>query len=122
VTTGTTTTVYDGNSLPGVAPNRGDVTLGWQPSRLFLEWETRASSRMPVNDANSERADSWVIHGARAGMVDIVAGPLRVAPHVGVFNLFDRRYMTSVVVNAFGGRFYEPGPPRSVYAGMSAKF
>lgn len=122
VTAGTTTTVYDGNSLPGVAPNRGDVTLSWQPSRLFLEWETRGSSRMPVNDANSERADSWVIHGARAGMVDIVAGPLRLAPHIGVFNLFDRRYMTSVVVNAFGGRYYEPGPPRSVYAGLAAKF
>lgn len=122
VTSGTTTTVYDGNSLPGVAPNRGDITLGWQPSRLFVEWETRASSRMPVNDANSERADSWVIHGTRAGVVDIAAGPFRLAPHVGVFNLFDRRYMTSVVVNAFGGRFYEPGPPRSAYAGISAKF
>ena len=122
VTTGTTTTVYDGNSLPGVAPNRGDVTLGWHPSRLFIDWEIRASSRMPVNDANSERADAWVIHGARAGVIDIVAGPLRLAPHVGVFNLLDRRYMTSVVVNAFGGRYYEPGPPRSFYAGMSARF
>jgi iron complex outermembrane receptor protein len=122
VTTGTTTTVFDGKSLPGVAPNRGDATLGWHPSRLFFEWETRGSSRLPVNDANSERADSWIIHGARAGMVDIVAGPFRFAPHVGVFNLLDRRYMTSVVVNAFGGRYYEPGPPRSVYAGMSAKF
>ena len=29
---------------------------------------------------------------------------------------------TSVVVNAFGGRFYEPGPPRSFYGGMVVKF
>ena len=122
VTTGTTTTVYDGRSLPGVAPSRGDVTVSWQPARVFLDWETKAQSRMPVNDGNSEYAADYVIHGVRGGVNEIAFGPFRFAPHVGVFNLFDRRYMTSVVVNAFGGRYYEPGPPRSVYAGMSAKF
>jgi iron complex outermembrane receptor protein len=122
VTTGATTTVYDGRSLPGVAPNRADVTLSWQPSRFFVDWETKAQSRMPVNDANSEYAADFVIHGLRGGIQDLAFGPFRFAPHVGVFNLFDRAYMTSVVVNAFGGRFYEPGPPRSLYAGMSAKF
>ena len=122
VTVGTTTTVHDGKSLPGVAPNRGDATLSWQPSNVFVDWETRAQSRMPVNDANSEYASDYVIHGLRGGVREIAFGPLLFAPHVGVFNLFDRRYMTSVVVNAFGGRYYEPGPPRSVYAGISAKF
>ena len=122
VTTGTSTTVYDGKSLPGVAPNRADVTLSWQPSRFFVDWQTKAQSRMPVNDANSEYAADYVIHGLRGGILDFAAGPFRFSPHVGVFNLFDRAYMTSVVVNAFGGRFYEPGPPRSLYAGMSAKF
>lgn len=122
VTTGSTTTVYDGKSLPGVARNRGDVTLSWLPARFFVDWETRASSAMPVNDANSESADAYVVHGLRGGLRDVSVGPFRFAPHVGLFNLFDRRYMTSVVVNAFGGRYYEPGPPRSVYAGMSAKF
>lgn len=122
VTAGATTTVHDGKSLPGVAPNRGDVTLGWHPSRLFFDWETRMSSRMPVNDANSEHAGDYVIHGVRGGLRDLAAGPFTFAPHIGVFNLFDRPYTTSVVVNAFGGRFYEPGPPRSAYAGLSAKF
>ena len=122
VTTGTTTTVYDGKSLPGVAPNRADVTLSWMPSRYFVDWETRAQSRMPVNDANSESAGDYVIHGLRAGLREIAVGPFRFAPNAGVLNLFDRRYMTSVVVNAFGGRYYEPGPPRSAYAGMSAMF
>jgi iron complex outermembrane receptor protein len=122
VTTGTTTTVYDGRSLPGVAPNRADITLSWQPPRFFVDWETRAQSRMPVNDANSEYAADYAIHGVRAGVREVAVGPLRLSPHFGVFNLFDRAYMTSVVVNAFGGRYYEPGPPRSRYVGLSAKF
>jgi len=43
-------------------------------------------------------------------------------PYLGVLNAFDRDYNTSVVVNANGGRFYEPGPPRSLYGGLVAKF
>jgi iron complex outermembrane receptor protein len=34
-----------------------------------------------------------------------------------VGNLLDRAYNTSVVINAFGGRYYEPGPGRTFYAG-----
>ena len=122
VTTGAGTTVYDGNQVPGVAPNRLDATLSFQPRRFFMDWDTRASSAIPVNDANSERSPSYVIHGMRVGARDIAAAALRIAPHVGVMNLFDRDYNTSVVVNAFGGRFYEPGPPRSFYGGMVLKF
>jgi iron complex outermembrane receptor protein len=122
VTSGATTTVYDGRRVPGVAHNRGDATLSFQPARLFFDWDARASSSIPVNDANSERSPSYVIHGARAGVRDVRVGDLAFAPHIGVLNLFDRAYNTSVVVNAFGGRYYEPGPPRSLYAGIDARF
>jgi iron complex outermembrane recepter protein len=124
VTVGTTTTVYDGNHVPGVAPNRGDVTLSAQIRKIFAEVEGRFSSGMHVNDANTDtsRTAGSEVFGARAGLRDLTLGGMTFEPHVGVMNVFDRRYTTSVVVNAFGGRFYEPGPPRSVYAGLSAKF
>jgi iron complex outermembrane receptor protein len=122
VTTGTTTAVYDGNALPGVAPNRGDATLSYQPGRMFFDFETRASSSMPVNDANSERAPSYVIHAIRLGARGVRASPIEVSPHAGVQNLFGRKYITSVVVNAFGGRYYEPGPPRNAYAGVTLRY
>ena len=124
VTTGTTTNVYDGHYVPGVAPNRGDVTLSAQIRKIFGEAEARFSSGMHVNDANTDtsRTAGYEVYGVRAGLRDLAVGPLTFDPHVGVMNLFDRRYMTSVVVNAFGGRFYEPGPPRSVYGGLIAKF
>lgn len=122
VTSGTTTTTFDGKRVPGVAANRADATLSWQPNRIFADFETRAQSSIPVNDANTERAASHVVHAMRFGVRDLRAGPLSFAPHVGVLNLFDRAYLTSVVVNAFGARFYEPGPPRSLYGGMIARF
>jgi len=87
-----------------------------------VDLETRASSSVPVNDANTERSPSSVVHGLRAGVRDLRLGAVHLTPHVGVLNLFDREYNTSVVVNAFGGRYYEPGPPRSVYGGVTARF
>ena len=124
VTTGTTTTVYDGKSVPGVAPNRGDITLSARVDKIFADFDARFSSGMHVNDANTDtsRTAGYKVYGLRAGLRDLTIGALTFEPHLGVFNLFDRRYMTSVVVNAFGGRFYEPGPPRSVYGGLRAKF
>ena len=122
VTTGGSTTVYDDREVPGVARNRADATLGFQPRRFFLEWETRAVSAIAVNDANSERAPSYVIHNIRGGLRELRVGAVDIAPHVGLMNVFDRLYITSVVINAFGGRYYEPGPPRSVYGGFAARF
>jgi len=122
VTVGATTTTFDGKRVPGVAANRADATVSFQPRRLFLDWDARASSSIPVNDANTERSSAYVIHGARVGVSDIRVGGAKLSPHLGVLNLFARDYNTSVVVNAFGGRFYEPGPPRSFYGGIDARF
>jgi iron complex outermembrane receptor protein len=122
VTTGTTTVTHDGNQVPGVARNRADATLSFQPERIFIDFETRASSAIPVNDANTERSGSYVIHSFRAGLRDLRLGDVQFGPHIGVLNLFNRAHNTSVVINAFGGRFYEPGPPRSTYVGLNARF
>jgi hypothetical protein len=36
--------------------------------------------------------------------------------------VFDRRYVSSVAVNAAGGKFFEPGQRRSVFAGFNLSF
>jgi iron complex outermembrane receptor protein len=122
VTSGGVTTVFDGKRVPGVAANRGDATLSYAPSRTFIDFETRASSSIPVNDTNTVRSPSYVIHSIRAGLRQLRAGSVSFEPHIGVWNLFDTRYNTSVVVNAFGARYFEPGPPRSFYGGVGARF
>jgi iron complex outermembrane recepter protein len=122
VTTGATTAVYDGNRVPGVAPNRADATLSWLCGRYFADWDTRIYSSIPVNDANSASSPAYTTHGIRLGVRDVRAGAVSLASHVGVMNVFDVDYNSSVVVNAFGGRFFEPGPPRSFYGGVAVRF
>jgi iron complex outermembrane recepter protein len=45
-----------------------------------------------------------------------------VQPFVAVTNALDSRYSASVVINAFGGRYHEPGPGRSLLLGLDARF
>ena len=33
--------------------------------------------------------------------------------------MFDERYNSSAIVQAFGGRYYEPSPDREVYVGIT---
>jgi iron complex outermembrane receptor protein len=47
----------------------------------------------------------------------IRVGRVEFSPFLGIQNLTDEKYISSVTVNAFGGRFYEPGPGRTFYVG-----
>jgi iron complex outermembrane receptor protein len=44
---------------------------------------------------------------------------MSLAPFIGINNLFNHQYVSSVVINAARGRFYEPAPGRNVYLGIS---
>jgi iron complex outermembrane receptor protein len=76
-------------------------------------------SRVPVNDANSEFADSYNVFNLVAGLVQQGAG-WRVSEFVRLDNLTDRNYAGSVIVNEANGRFYEPSPRRSMSGGIQA--
>jgi iron complex outermembrane receptor protein len=113
---------FDGNRVPGVAPRRLDALLSlgfWRSG--YLELDGRYASDTPVNDANSATSPAYFVADLRIGASDLRLGRVAVAPFLGVSNIFDTRYNTSVVVNAFGGRFYEPGPGRALYAGVEVR-
>ncbi|HUH13665.1 MAG TPA: TonB-dependent receptor, partial [Longimicrobiales bacterium] len=113
---------FDGNRIPGVAPHRVEGALTWQRRGWLVGLEHRWQDEMPVDDANTASSGAYHLTDVRAAME--MAGPRGVAlePYAGVSNLLDRRYDASVVVNAFGGRYYEPGPGRSLYGGLRVGF
>ena len=73
---------------------------------------------MPTNDANTAVAAPYFLADVRAGLSDAGSGSARVSPYIAVSNVFDRRYTASVAVNAFGSRYYEPGPGRTLRMGF----
>jgi iron complex outermembrane receptor protein len=111
-----------GNRVPGVAPHRFELSLLAAPERgPFAGLDLRRVGRTPVADADAERrfdSPAYTLVELRGGWEGMRAGAARLAPFAGVANLFDRDHDTAVTVNAFGRRYYEPGPGRSFYAGL----
>lgn len=111
-----------GNPVPGVAPHRLEVALLAAPPRgPFAGVDLRHVSSTPVADADAEgrfRSPAYTLLDVRGGWAGARIGRMALSPFGGVMNLMDRAYNTSVVVNAFGRRYYEPGPGRTVYAGL----
>lgn len=113
---------YGGNQIPGLAPHRAEAIASVRVAEGFLQgnWELRAAhvSALPVNDRNTAETDAYQLLDARyESEFEEAFGVLDTALYMGVTNIFDTLYTASVVVNAFGGRFHEPGPGRSFYFG-----
>ncbi|MGQ0701378.1 MAG: TonB-dependent receptor family protein [Panacagrimonas sp.] len=112
------TPVGRGNRLPGLPESNLFAALRWGgDSGWHAGVDARYVDAVPVNDVNDQSAPSYGLVGLDGGYVLTQAwGRLRT--FVRVENLFDEEYIGSVIVNDGNGRFFEPGPERSVLAGL----
>jgi iron complex outermembrane receptor protein len=119
IVSGTTVDTLDGNRLPGVPEHywRFGLRAGL-PRGFYLDADHTISSSLVADDANTIFVDAWGagVTNARLGWEGDV-GSVRLAPFLGVNNLWDRQYVGSVTLNGVGGRVFEPAPRRVVYAG-----
>ena len=114
---------YAGNRVPGVARERAQARLRVSPDLWWAEVVASHSSRVQANDANTAWAPSYSLVDLRVGLEEIALGGMSVSPWVAITNVFNKDYIASLFVNsAFGGRFFEPGPDRSLQIGMRAQF
>jgi iron complex outermembrane receptor protein len=111
--------IFDGNRIPGIAPHRLEASLRAGRGVWFGELRVETRGEVPANDANDASASGYTLVELRAGASAVRAGSLRLSPFVAITNLTNVRYASSVVVNAFGGRYFEPGPDRGGYVGLS---
>ena len=109
---------FGDNRIPGVPNQQFSGYSTWNWRGWFATVEAQTAGGMYMDDANSLRSPSWEVMNARVGG-RVVVGDLSLAPVVAVSNLFDRTYAGSIVVNAAAGRYFEPAPGRTVYAGLT---
>ena len=115
-----TRVVPAGNRIPGIARSNFYGELAWEPATGWRAGiEARASSRVYVDDLNSDAAPSYAIASVRAGYL-MRWERWTLNGFARVDNLFARRYAGSVIVNESNGRYFEPAPGRTWTAGMSA--
>jgi iron complex outermembrane receptor protein len=109
---------YAGNRIPGIPRQTLQASATLHASLATLVTEATLADRMFVNDANSESSPGYAIFNARIVSSALWNGS-GAEVTLGAQNLFDTRYISSVSVNAAGGKFYEPGSQRSIYIGVS---
>jgi iron complex outermembrane receptor protein len=114
---------FDGNTIPGVSPHRGTLQMwlihGNQRFGADAEWIYSTFT----NSANTAENDSYIITNARWLYNGIsVRNNIKLKPFASVSNIFNTRYNSSIAINAFGGRFFEPGSNRAIQAGIVIEF
>jgi iron complex outermembrane receptor protein len=116
-------TDLSGNALPGVPRYLLYGEFAWRhaPSGFVTALEAQWGAKVWVDDANSDSADSYAIANWSLGYDWRLAG-WRVSPYLRIDNLFDRRYVGSVIVNAANGRYFEPAPGRAYFGGVKAVY
>ncbi|MEP6765357.1 MAG: TonB-dependent receptor [Gemmatimonadaceae bacterium] len=111
------TASYAGHVIPGVPVHQGQAYVTFRSHGWYLTTDANAASRVSADDAQTTFAAAWTTFGARIGRAP-VAGRLMLEPTVGIDNVFDRVYSSSIVANATRGRFFEPGVGRRVFVGL----
>jgi len=121
---GATIEIFDGNVVPGAAKHRLEGLVRMSRGSWFGEIRGDYVGNIQTNDANStgSAAKDYVLWDVRAGLSGQRVGNIEIAPFVSLANVFNAVYSAAVAVNAFGSRFYEPGPRRAFSAGISATF
>ena len=116
--------VSAGNRLPGVPQSNLYGEVQWRARDVAgprAALEMRIVGSVPVDDRNTDAAGGYTVFNARVGW-EQRSGPWTLNEFVRVDNLFDRRYIGSVIVNESNGRFFEPSPGRNYLVGMSAAY
>ncbi|HEU4376121.1 MAG TPA: TonB-dependent receptor [Telluria sp.] len=116
--------VLAGSRLPGVPNANLFGELAWKDAsdHLGAALETVASSKVYAEDANSDiPAPGYAVVNARVNAKQQL-GTWRFKEFVRMNNLFDRRYVGSVIVGDANKRYYEAAPGRNWMLGASVAY
>ncbi len=109
---------FEGNQVPGVAPHRIGSMWTFYLGNHTVSSDAEWVGEYYANSTNTATNDSYLLFNGRYSFRGLSFENWRVQPFISVENIFNQRYNTSVSINAFGGRFYEPGSDRSIRAGL----
>ena len=111
---------FGGNEIPGLPRHLGFAELGWRPGNWSARLNARAVGDFRADDANAVRVPGVVLTNLRIAYRVPAAG-VEIEPYFGIDNIFDRDHFDNVRINASAQRYFEPGPGRTVFAGISAR-
>ncbi len=113
-------TDYSGNRVAGVPRNVWINSLEMDlPATFRLFVQHNYTSRIPLNDGNSEFADSYHLLSARLSVHPHAKGFVPTQLFLAADNILNEKYSLGNDLNAFGGRYYNAAPTFNFQIGAS---
>ena len=110
---------YSGNRLTGVAPTIALFGIDMTFRKIYFNITTNYTDAIPLNDGNTEYADSYFLLGGRVGYRTKFSENLPFEIFAGVDNALDEKYSLGNDLNAIGGRYYNAAALRNYYVGLN---
>ena len=113
---------FGGNEIPGLPSHvlYGDIEYR-HPSGVFAALDAIYVDSFYVDNANTVKNPSYTLANLRLGYA-VDRGSWHWSVFGGGNNLFDEEYNANTRINAFGGRYFEPGPQINLYVGTSFQY
>jgi len=109
----------DGNMLPGIPVHSLKLHMGKNILGFNLNINGNYNSKVFTNNANSFSAGGFLLLNTGISKSIKITANSRMIPYFTIRNMLNESYSSSVSINAFGNRFYEPGMPRNFTFGVS---
>jgi iron complex outermembrane receptor protein len=112
------TTSFAGNDIPAVPRHRFQAALRASAKAGFAIFESETAGSSFADDANTVRVSGYTVVHFRVGATPFAGNP-RFSLTLGMQNVFDRLYASSIAVNAARGKYYEPALGRTLSVGIA---
>ncbi|MDO6460647.1 TonB-dependent receptor [Granulosicoccaceae sp. 1_MG-2023] len=115
-------TDYSGNTTPGVPRQTLHASLNYSlADKGFAELSWMHAGELYADNANTVKVAGYDVVDLRMGY-EWEKENWQLAPFFGINNLTDKHYPGNIRINAFGGRYYEAAPGRTVYGGLALRY
>ena len=109
---------YKGNKIPGIPNDIFTLSIEHKTiNELFLNLNFKNIGALYANNSNTIKIDEFNTFNFKIGK-KFKLSRSNVYPYLIISNVFDNEYFDNIRINAFGGRYYEPAPKRTIFGGI----
>ena len=112
---------FAGRHSPGIPRQTLFSELAYEHQGGYVRLGVTAQARVYANDANTQSAPGYALFNLRVG-TRMQLGEQSLEPYLGIDNMLARAYFDNVRINDANARYFEPGPGRTLYAGLRVLF
>lgn len=109
---------YSGNKIPGIPKNIFTLSLEHRTkNNVFLNFNFKNIGEIYADNSNVTKIDKFNTLNFKMGKEFEVSKSV-IYPYLIINNIFQSEYFDNIRINAFGGRYYEPAPKRTIFGGI----